>query len=301
MEPKSIAYTRFRHARGEPIVPSRSPTNLSAPPPTLGTLPNDRGINVWSAEQFDAAKRLTAAGVNDCAIARQIGVPRTTVRDWRRRPQVRPRLVSESPCGVIHDFSGLPAAAYCYVLGLYLGDGCISRARRVWKLRIVLDTKYPAIIDRCRAAIDLLMPGQHTGIVQRKGCVEVWLCSKHWPCLFPQHGPGKKHTRLIRLEPWQQVLVDLATEEFILGLIHSDGCRVVANDRGVTSIRYHFTNMSEDILGLFTAALDAVGIPWTRSSKKIVSIYRKAATAHLDEFIGPKDRAVPLNDVHYTA
>jgi hypothetical protein len=110
----------------------------------------------------------------------------------------------------------------------------------------------------------------------------------------------KKHLRPISLNP-AAALVDTATEEFILGLIHSDGCRVVANDRGVTSIRYHFTNMSEDILGLFTAALDALGIPWTRSSKKIVSIYRKAATARLDEFVGPKDRAVPLNDVHYTA
>ena len=107
--------------------------------------------------------------------------------------------------------------------------------------------------------------------------------------------------RPIRLEPWQQALVDTATEEFILGLIHSDGCRVVANDRGVMSIRYHFSNMSEDIHGLFTAALDALGIPWTRSSKKIVSIYRKAATARLDEFVGPKDHAVPLNGVHYTA
>ena len=41
--------------------------------------------------------------------------------------------------------------------------------------------------------------------------------------------------------------------------------------------------------------------PWTRSSKYIVSIYRKAATARLDTFVGPKDRAVPLNSVHYTA
>ena len=125
--------------------------------------------------------------------------------------------------------------------------------------------------------------------------------SKHWPCLLPQHGPGKKHKRRIALEPWQQALVDQATEEFILGLIHSDGCRVVANDRGVMSIRYHFSNMSEDIHGLFTAALDKLGIPWTRSSKKIVSIYRKAATARLDEFVGPKHLAVPLEGVHYTA
>ncbi|AIY47637.2 hypothetical protein G155_21080 [Mycobacterium sp. VKM Ac-1817D] len=79
-----------------------------------------------------------------------------------------------------------------------------------------------------------------------------------------------------------------ATEDFVRGLIHSDGCRVVANDRGVKSIRYHFTNHSEDILNLFTATLDWLGIPWTRSTKYVVSIYRKAATARLDEFIGPK-------------
>ena len=112
---------------------------------------------------------------------------------------------------------------------------------------------------------------------------------------------ARTHKRAIRLEPWQQALVAQATEEFILGLIHSDGCRVVANDRGVMSVRYHFSNRSEDILGLFTAALDALEIPWTRSSKYIVSIYRKAATARLDKFVGPKDRAVPLNSVHYTA
>jgi hypothetical protein len=187
------------------------------------------------------------------------------------------------------------------VLGLYLGDGSISRNRRVWRLRITLDKKYPAIINRCRQAIEILMQGQRTGIVQRVGCVDVSLFSKHWPCLLPQHGPGMKHTRRIALEPWQQTLVDQATEEFLLGLIHSDGCRVVANDRGVRSIRYHFSNRSEDIIGLFTAALDALGIPWTRWTKYIVSIYRKTATARLDTFIGPKDRAVPLTGVHYTA
>ncbi|HJT93030.1 MAG TPA: helix-turn-helix domain-containing protein [Mycobacterium sp.] len=36
-----------------------------------------------SAQEFDAAKRLIAAGVNDCAIARQLGIPRGTVKDWR--------------------------------------------------------------------------------------------------------------------------------------------------------------------------------------------------------------------------
>ncbi|MDF3339684.1 LAGLIDADG family homing endonuclease [Mycolicibacterium septicum] len=241
-----------------------------------------------SAEEFYMVQQLITAGFNDCAIARRTGIPRPTVRDWRSQPPKRLEKPALSPCGVDHDFGALPISSYCYLLGLYLGDGDISRNKRVWRLRITLDTKYPAIIDRCRQAVEIVMPGQRAGLVAKKGCVQVSLYSKHWPCLFPQHGPGRKHNRRIALEPWQQDLVDRATEEFVRGLIHSDGCRVVANDRGVKSIRYHFTNHSEDILNLFTAALDRLGISWTRSTKYVVSIYRKAATARLDEFIGPK-------------
>ncbi len=165
---------------------------------------------------------------------------------------------------------------------------------RVWRLRISLDTKYPTIVEACRHAIELLMPGQQAAITQTpKRCVQVGLYSKHWPCLFPQHGPGRKHHRPIKLETWQEDLVAQATEDFLRGLIDSDGCRVVANDRGVMSVRYHFSNRSEDILGLFTGALDALGIPWTRNSTYSIAVYRKAATARLDEFIGPKDRPRP--------
>ncbi len=146
------------------------------------------------------------------------------------------------------------------------------------------------------------MPGQKASVVKRKGnCVDVSLYSQHWRCLLPQHGPRRKHKRRIVLEPWQQAIVDTEAEEFVLGLLHSDGCRVVANDRGILSTRYHFSNRSEDIHGLFTAALDLLEIPWRRSSRYIVSIYRKAAVERLDEFVGPKDSAVPLSSVHYAA
>jgi hypothetical protein len=234
-------------------------------------------------------RRLIEDGLNECAIARQTGIPRRTVCDWRRNPPVRSRDSGELPCDA-HDFDGLPAGAYSYLLGLYLGDGCISRhPRRVWHLRITLDKKYPAIIDRCCAAVDTLFPKQHASISPRKyGCVDVSHYSKHWPCLLPQHGPGPKHLRPIRLQPWQELLVKHATEEFIRGLIDSDGCRVVANDRGVRSVRYHFSNRSDDIRGLFTGALDDLVIPWTRPSKYVIAVYRKAAVARLDEFVGPK-------------
>lgn len=256
-----------------------------------------------SLDDFKAVQRLIAEGLTDYGISRLTGIPRPTVHDWRHKPPpslTRPEAAS--PCGTLHEFSDLPAHAYAYLLGLYLGDGCIARDRRSWRLRIACDTSYPAIIDRCRQAIDAVMPQQRAAVVKRKeNCAEVNQYSKHWPCLFPQHGPGRKHHRRIALKPWQQAIVDREPEEFVLGLIHSDGCRVVANDRGVRSVRYHFSNRSEDIIGLFTGALDALGIPWRRSNAYTVSIYRKAATARLDEFIGPKDRAVPLTRVHYTA
>jgi len=44
---------------------------------------------------------------------------------------------------------GIPAGAeqdYAYVLGLYLGDGCLSAAGRTYRLRITLDTAYSEII-----------------------------------------------------------------------------------------------------------------------------------------------------------
>jgi hypothetical protein len=60
-------------------------------------------------------------------------------------------------------------------------------------------------------------------------------------------------------------------------------------------------SVAHPIIGLFTATLDQLGVHWTRSTKFIVSVYRKTDTARLDEFVGPKHRAVPWTNVHYTA
>jgi hypothetical protein len=240
-----------------------------------------------SREEFESVQALIAGGLNDCAISRSTGIPRPTVRDWRRKSGVRRRLPYNGVCD--HDVSDVPVAPYAYLLGMYLGDGCISRLRSVWRLRIALDAKYPGIIQRCRDAIDVVMPQQHAAVQGKPGkWVEVNLCSVHWPCLFPQHGPGKKHLRPIKLEPWQEDIVEREPQQFVRGLIESDGCRVVANDRGVASVRYHFTNHSADIRNLFCWALDLLGIHWTQNSRYMIAVYRKADTARLDEFIGPK-------------
>lgn len=214
------------------------------------------------------------------------------MRDWRRAgkcEQPRRRDSSGVRCSANHAFLALPPDAYNYLLGQYLGDGCLSEgARGVFRLRIVTDSAYPGIIAECRRAMESVMPGGRAYLLQRKGCVEVSMYSKHWMCLFPQHGPGRKHHRRIALSEWQESLAQRTPKSLIRGLIHSDGCRVVASDRGVPSIRYHFSNRSDDIKQIFCSALDRLGIAWTRPSARDIAVYRKAATAYLDEFVGPK-------------
>jgi hypothetical protein len=55
---------------------------------------------------------------------------------------------------------------------MYLGDGCISAERNIWRLRVALDTEYPGIIEACRQAIDVLMPTQRVSVFpQPTACV----------------------------------------------------------------------------------------------------------------------------------
>lgn len=244
------------------------------------------------AEDVNRVMTLIAAGISDREVSRITGIPRTTVRDWRHgvRDDTMRHRMSTGRCPGAHDFSTLPSRAYAYLLGVYLGDGYLARCRGgVWQLRISTDALYPGIIDECRTAMETIMVGQRAHLLARTlRCIVVSMYSKHWVCLFPQHGPGRKHERPIRLRPWQEQFVDRDAEGFVRGLIHSDGCRVIVNDRGVKSVRYHFSNRSEDIKRLLCDSLDRLGIRWTRPSDRQIAIYRKDDVARLDEFIGPK-------------
>lgn len=179
--------------------------------------------------------------------------------------------------------------SYAYLLGLYLGDGCISEVPRTFRLRVVLDASYPEIIKACAAAMEAICPHKTARVgAHGRGAREVGMYWNHWPCLFPQHGPGRKHLRRIRLDPWQRAIISDHHRELIRGLIHSDGCRIVANDRGVLSVRYHFSNLSEDIKRIYCDSLDALGIRWTRPCDKQIAVYRKESVRMMDGFIGPK-------------
>lgn len=119
------------------------------------------------------------------------------------------------------------------------------------------------------------------GFVRLAGYHEVHSHSKHWICMFPQHGPGRKHERPIVLADWQQRIGDRFPAPFIRGLIHSDGCRVPYP-------RYHFSNASDDIRALFGRACDRLGVDWRPNNARSLSVARRDSVRFLDQFIGPK-------------
>jgi len=233
-----------------------------------------------------------AHGLSSVRIAAELKIPRGTVRDWVSGRVPRTLMLGAEYCsacgGPIHAFNEL-SPSYVYLLGLYLGDGCLATHQRgVYKLRLSLDGAYPSIINEARGAILEVMPtSKVNSLLRLPRYVEVYSYSKAWPCLFPQHGPGKKHLRRIRLSTWQEELTRRAPELLLRGLIHSDGCRFVNTGRGWQHPRYSFTNLSADIRLIFTDTCDLLGLRWTTAGPKVY-VSRKADVARMDGFIGPK-------------
>ena len=254
-----------------------------------------------SADEVALAGELLGQGLSKSEVARRLGVARATLRDWqasgfealeeRRRSAPSTHLAEYlEPCPFV---ASAPRRDFAYLLGLYLGDGCLTEMpRRVFKLRIQCCDWYPGLMDQCQAAMEAVLPNNKVGRVHSIGCTELHSHSKHWICFFPQHGPGRKHERPIELAPWQQSIVDEYPEQLLRGLIHSDGTRVInrVQTRGkrYEYLRYFLSNESRDILEIFGATCDAIGVEWRFNRPNSISIAKRASVARLDEFVGPK-------------
>ncbi|MEU7032267.1 transcriptional regulator [Streptomyces sp. NPDC046237] len=259
---------------------------------------------MYDLETRKRALTLVADGRSLNSVSKQTGISRAALRAWETRLEPLPRINGQAlPCVRCRPLPGRPddTAAYSYLLGLYLGDGCISNhPRGGHHLRIACADAWPGLIEACRTAILAVRPEGSVCILQKQGCVMVTSYGHHWKCLFPQHGPGKKHERRIALEPWQQAIVDAYPWAFIRGLIHSDGCRITnwtirlvgGKHKRYEYPRYFFTNTSTDIIGLFTDALELVGVEWkaTNQSRTAhnISVARRASVALMDLHVGAK-------------
>jgi hypothetical protein len=152
-----------------------------------------------------------------------------------------------------------------------------------------MDSRYPGIIGSCVAAMRPVMPTNRVSVQKLPyNAVVIGCFSKAWPLFFPQHGPGRKHERTIELAPWQQEIVDQHPREFLRGLIHSDGCRVLNRVNGTDYPRYFFSQVSDDIRRIFCETCDRLGIRWRQNRWNSISIARAPSVALMDSFIGPK-------------
>ncbi len=87
-------------------------------------------MQMHSPATVGVALKLSEHRANAAEIARRLGIPRSTVREWLAGAAPRmPASSTANGCMVDHAFAELPPA-YVYLLGLYLGDGCISRHPR---------------------------------------------------------------------------------------------------------------------------------------------------------------------------
>jgi hypothetical protein len=208
------------------------------------------------------ALKLIDNGASLRSVSVSTGVNRSTLREWRDNPDKAHAARNCCPRSGDDAAPPEPLAEYAYLPGLYLGDGCISvggnPAKRVWRLRVMCADAWPGLVSECVRAMQAVRPASKVMLQQKQGCQEVSSYSRHWPCLFPQHGPGKKHLRQIELQPWQRAIVAEFPGEFARGLFHSDGCRAVNRVRRVLADgehwyeypRYLFSNKS----GMATSA-----------------------------------------------
>ncbi|MGW0907828.1 helix-turn-helix domain-containing protein [Streptomyces sp. NPDC002853] len=247
------------------------------------------------------AVTLMRQGVPNRMVAERLCIPRGTVGWWRSEDRRARNETYEQPtdCPRCTDRE-FDEIAYAYLLGLYLGDGHIIAKPRQHHLSIFCNAEQTGLVAAAEEALRQVMPLPSVKARYKAGCTEVKSYSKHWTCMFPQHGPGKKHERKIALEPWQQEIVDAHPWDFIRGLIHSDGCRnmnwttrMVGGERKRYEYpRYWFTNVSDDIRKLYTDTLDKLGVEWKHCTRHgspyNISVARKESVALMDTHVGPK-------------
>jgi hypothetical protein len=181
---------------------------------------------------------------------------------------------------------------YAELLGLYLGDGCISQLGRTYSLRISLDARYPVIVSDALALLRECFPAAAVSRVDADAgsTVVVKVYCTHLPCLFPQHGPGKKHERRVSLEGWQLAHVQAAPFALLRGLIRSDGCFFVNRTGRYRYLSVDFTNRSSDIRALFAMACELTEIDYRAyDAYGRFRIYRRDSVERLVARVGLKE------------
>jgi hypothetical protein len=208
-----------------------------------------RVAEVRSREEVATVLELIRSGRNDCQIARETGIPRSTIRQWRQGQtpdfdRVRASPFTGRACAVCSgDPMQLPQVPYTYLLGLYLGDGCLSTCpREVYRLRIACTERTGRAQARTpdRAGRLAAGPGRPGPAAADQGVAPLGR--------VPGAELGEWHS--LSPVPLQQ------------------------------RVRGH--------PGDLRAGLRPAGIEWRANNRWSLSVARRGSVALLDEFVGPK-------------
>ncbi len=225
--------------------------------------------------EFDEAKALPSRGLSGYAVARLTGIPRSTVHYWSRQSRrARPWRPADP------DWRPLDSERYCYALGLYLGDGCVTLSKRSAFVTITLDKRYEGIIDEAVTALEAEFPATPVHRYgHRRGCVIVQMNHFSLPFAFPQHGRGRKHLRSIELIPWQLELTR-SHPQALLRVWSTPTARGASTD---------FTQSYPGRVAHYEyPRCELLGIRWTQSNARNISVSHRDSVALLDSFLGPK-------------
>ncbi len=244
---------------------------------------------------------LKEEGRTDREIEQLTGVPVNTIRAWRNRglPSALRDHADQRPLcsicgGAEHDLVVRSRYAYSYLLGMYLGDGCLTRNGRSWMLRVTLDIGYPGIIHECCDAIEEIR-GEKRPLPRRRSdgtqCVVVSWTWHRWRCysrstvpaasiggeFYWRPGSGRSSMRHLDRSyevSFTQTAGAVSTACTSTGrTTHTPG----------TSSRTGPTTSAT-----FTDTCEQLGIEWRQWTRYHVSVARQGSVALLDTFVGPK-------------
>jgi hypothetical protein len=187
--------------------------------------------------------------------------------------------------------------AYYYILGQYLGDGCVSKYARTYRLRIFASITHLGIIDEVTKCLKMIFPSNSIGFSRKPGCLEISVYSNMIPIMFPHIGDGRKHDRKIELSEFQKQHIQNGARFLLRGLFHSDGCyyrqRILRD--GSEIMNYSFCNKSKDIHAIYQMALEICGIGYSYHRKtkdddsiSITGIYKKTDVDAAFSIMGSK-------------
>ncbi|MCK9428553.1 MAG: LAGLIDADG family homing endonuclease [Candidatus Omnitrophica bacterium] len=259
---------------------------------------------MYNKSVINLAKKMKLNGSSISEISRKICASRSAIKEWvTQSKRYTPKNIFYN-ITTFESFTNNMAKfeeyrkSYYYLLGQYLGDGCISlmKNKRTYELRIMCADSHPMIIEEVKKSLNIVFPYNKIQDVKRPGCRSIGIYCSALPQIFPHTGKGKKHNRIIKLIDWQLNYLESNKIYLLKGLFHSDGSYYYS--KATNNYHYNFTNCSLDIHNIFQNCLESLNIRYTfnkRKCKKILPndiyltiIYRKSEVDKLFELIGPK-------------